>query len=181
MITNLSAQTDLNHLYAIGETAHTGLHGANRMASNSLLECLVFAESCAKSIQNDITLAQKITTKHVTHNISKTTDEAQALNIQTLIRKVMWKHVGIVRNDRGLHNAQIEINKLKSEFDAYYPNPTSNRDTIETRNLLDNALITIQCALQRKESRGLHFNSDYPNQLEIKIDSIHTISTNANQ
>jgi L-aspartate oxidase len=173
VITDLNAQTDITNLYAIGETAHTGFHGANRMASNSLLECLVFANKCAAAIQQNHTetpinfiddaLNQP---KHQPVNSSK----IQALQQQ--IKQVMWQYVGIVRSDQGLQTGLEQILNLEKTLITAFSDLDANRETIETKNLIDVAILTIKCAQQRKESRGLHYNLDHPETSTLKKDSI---------
>tara|TARA_B100000902_G_C27225299_1_gene871842 strand:- start:370 stop:1326 length:957 start_codon:yes stop_codon:yes gene_type:complete len=177
VITDLSARTDISNLYAIGEIAHTGLHGANRMASNSLLECLVFAKSCADSVQDKINSGSKKTRTHTSSTILTSTSPEQALSFYSAIQNIMWKHVGIVRNNSGLKIALKAINDIHDEFTHLYPPPYTNRHIIETKNLIDVAYLTCISALQRKESRGLHYNTDYPDTLQVKLDSIVTTNS----
>lgn len=163
--TDLSGKTDLQGLYAIGECAHTGLHGANRLASNSLLECLVFAESAAEDL-----LAQKLpkATKHAplpAWDVSRVSDPDEEVVIShnwDELRRFMWDYVGIVRTNKRLERARHRVDLLKEEIHDYYANFTVNNDLIELRNLIVVAELIIRSAQTRKESRGLHFTRNYP-------------------
>lgn len=167
VLTNLHGQTDIANLYAIGETACTGLHGANRMASNSLLECLVFGRACAQHIaqmppSGDITQLPSWDDSRVTDS----DEEIVVSHNWQEIRRTMWNYVGIVRTNRRLERAANRIANLRSEIQEYYGNFRVTPDLIELRNLAVVAELIIRSAHQRKESRGLHFNRDYPNMLE---------------
>jgi L-aspartate oxidase len=164
VITNLHGQTDIGNLYAIGETAFTGLHGANRMASNSLLECLVFAQSAGQHIISELT------EPHYWEDI-KDWDESRVTNSDEEVvvshnwdelRRFMWDYVGIVRTDKRLQRAKSRVDLLLSEIDEYYGNFRISNDLLELRNLATVADLIIRCAMQRKESRGLHYTLDYP-------------------
>ena len=164
VMTNLHGQTDLSGLYAIGEVAFTGLHGANRMASNSLLECLVFAEAASEHIK------QQHASPQVNVNIpdwdeSRVTDSDEEVvvthNWQEL-RRFMWDYVGIVRTNKRLQRAASRVNLLLREIDEYYGNFRVTNDLLELRNLSIVAKLIIQSALLRTESRGLHYTLDYP-------------------
>ncbi len=164
--TDLSARTDLPGLYAIGECAFTGLHGANRLASNSLLECLVFAKLAA----DDINLALKQSKNYQYKNLpawdeSRVTDADEQVVVShnwDELRRFMWDYVGIVRTTKRLQRAQHRIDLLKDEIREYYTNFKITNDLVELRNLVDVADLIIRSALVRKESRGLHFTRDYP-------------------
>lgn len=169
--TDLNGQTDINHLYAIGETAHTGLHGSNRMASNSLLECLVFAQSAAKDI------VSKLSSIHTSHNISnwdesRVTDSDEEVVIShnwDELRRFMWDYVGIVRTNKRLERAKHRASLLQREIDDYYSNFRISSDLIELRNLTLVADLIIRSAMLRKESRGLHYSLDYPEADESRV------------
>ncbi len=162
--TDLNGRTDIAHLYAIGETAHTGLHGANRMASNSLLECLVFAEAAAEKIKSE--LAQPCHyPKLKVWDESRVTDSDEEVVVShnwDELRRFMWDYVGIVRTNKRLERALHRINLLQHEIDEYYSNFRISANLIELRNLTLVAELIIRCAMARKESRGLHFSLDYP-------------------
>jgi L-aspartate oxidase len=174
IIVNTKGQTDLLNLYAIGESAFTGLHGANRMASNSLLECLVYAHAAANEInqfQDQIPEPDFIRE----WDESKVTDSDEDVVIShnwDELRRFMWDYVGIVRTDKRLQRAEHRIKLLQKEIQDYYSNCTVGRDLLELRNLATVAELIIRCALQRKESRGLHYTLDYPQLSPIAKDTI---------
>ncbi len=150
-------------LYAIGETAHTGLHGANRMASNSLLECLVFATAAANDIQRQ--QRQAYTGEVPDWDDSRVHPAKEAVAIShnwDELRRFMWDYVGIVRSNERLKKAQLRLQLLKQEVAEFYSQHHISNDLLELRNLADVAELIIRSALDRKESRGLHFNLDYP-------------------
>ncbi len=162
VITDLSAKSDLPGLYVVGETACTGLHGANRLASNSLLECLVFSEAAAK----DILASHPGQRPKLPHwDESRVTDADEAIVIShnwDELRRFMWDYVGIVRTNKRLERAQHRIRLLEREIDEYYANFRVSNDLIELRNLVLTAHLIVSCAQRRRESRGLHFSRDYP-------------------
>lgn len=164
VVTGLQGQTDINGLYAIGETAHTGLHGANRMASNSLLECLVFAESASKSIIDELkhTHADPKIRPWDESRVTDSDEEVVVSHNWDELRRFMWDYVGIVRTDKRLERAMRRINLLQHEINEYYSNFHISSDLIELRNLAQVAELIVRCAMERKESRGLHFSLDYP-------------------
>ncbi|RLU03304.1 MAG: FAD-binding protein, partial [Ketobacter sp.] len=164
----------LGGLYAIGETAFTGLHGANRMASNSLLECMVFAISASKDIGELLANAPEIP-NIPSWDESQVTDSDEAVVIShnwEELRRFMWDYVGIVRTDKRLQRATHRVNLLKQEILEYYGNFKVSNDLIELRNLVQIAELIIRCALSRKESRGLHYTLDYPESLEEAKDTL---------
>ena len=171
---NNKGQTDLLNLYAIGETSFTGLHGANRMASNSLLECIVYARSASESILatlNNIAPPQaspqwdesRVTNSDEDVVISHNWDE---------LRRFMWDYVGIVRTHKRLERATHRIKLLQKEINDYYSNYKVSNDLIELRNLAVAAELIIRSAIQRRESRGLHYSLDYPELSPIAQDTI---------
>lgn len=165
LITDLNGKTDVDHLYAIGETAHTGLHGANRLASNSLLECLVFAESASQAILAQQSEPQALLPQW---DESQVTDADEAVVIShnwAELRRFMWDYVGIVRTTKRLERAQHRIKLLHEEINEYYRNFHVTRDLLELRNLVLTADLIVQSALARHESRGLHYSKDYPDTL----------------
>ena len=167
-------QTDLLNLYAIGENAFTGLHGANRMASNSLLECLVYAQSAARKINEGI--AQITQPDFIPEwdesRVSSSDEDVVISHNWDELRRFMWDYVGIVRTDKRLQRAQHRIKLLQNEIQEYYSNCKVTRDLLELRNLATVSELIIRCAMQRKESRGLHFTLDYPELAPIARDTV---------
>ncbi len=167
-------RTDLPGLYAIGEVTCTGLHGANRLASNSLLECVVYATSAAAHIRERI--HQPVAHADVPHwDESQVTDSDEDVVINhnwEELRRFMWDYVGIVRTTKRLARAKRRIELLKQEVHEYYSNYRVNHDLIELRNLIHVADLIVQSAMQRRESRGLHFNLDFPELLDNAEDTI---------
>jgi L-aspartate oxidase len=169
---DLAARTDLPGLYAIGEAACTGLHGANRLASNSLLECVVFADAAARDIaaQKSVRLP-----KLPPWDESRVTDADEEIVIShnwDELRRFMWDYVGIVRTNKRLERALHRIRLLEREIDEYYANFRVSNDLIELRNLVLTAHLIVKSAQRRKESRGLHFSRDYPATLPRARDTV---------
>ena len=165
VVTDLAGRTDLAGAYAIGETACTGLHGANRLASNSLLECLVLARASAQEI-----LSAPYGEEHTVPvwDESRVSDPDEAIVVAhnwDELRRLMWNYVGIVRSTERLERAQRRITILRHEIDAYYAKFRVHRDLLELRNLAEVAALIIASALDRHESRGLHTTRDYPDTL----------------
>ncbi len=161
---NQEGQTDIAGLYAIGETSCSGLHGANRMASNSLLECVVFAHAASEAIRQSLT-AIDIPGNLPEWDESRVTDSDEEVVVShnwDEIRRFMWDYVGIVRTTKRLQRARHRIELLKSEITDYYGNFRISKDLVELRNLAVVAELIIESALKRRESRGLHFTTDYP-------------------
>lgn len=164
VMVNQQGQSDVTNLYAIGEVSYTGLHGANRMASNSLLECLVFARAAAFDIAKSLDL----TTPYITlpqWDESRVTDSDEEVVIQHNwheLRLFMWDYVGIVRTTKRLQRALNRVELLQREIDEYYRNFKVSNNLLELRNLVQVAELIIRCAMQRKESRGLHYTLDHP-------------------
>ncbi len=166
LLVDARARTDLPGLYAIGETAYTGLHGANRMASNSLLECLVFAELAAKDIAE---LAADWTTppEVPAWDASRVTEPDEEVVIShnwEELRRFMWDYVGIVRTNKRLQRAKRRVDLLRQEIIEHYSHFRVETNLIELRNLVDVADLIIQSAQRRRESRGLHYTLDFPQQ-----------------
>ena len=164
IMVNKNGQTDISGLYAIGEVSYTGLHGANRMASNSLLECFVFAHSAFKHIKEsipEIKMPEKIS-EWDESRVTNSDEEVVVSHNWDEIRRFMWDYVGIVRTTNRLHRAHHRIKLLQSEISEYYGNFRITKDLIELRNLATVAELIIESALKRKESRGLHYTTDYP-------------------
>ena len=165
--------TDLPGLYVIGETACTGLHGANRMASNSLLECFVYATSAAKHIKNNHLPRKSRNLPQWDDSRVRVSDEAVVIKHSwQALRRLMWDYVGIVRTNRRLKRAATHLRILEQEVDDYYASFTITKELLELRNLTLVSSLMVACARERKESRGLHYNSDYPNTLESGQDSV---------
>jgi L-aspartate oxidase len=165
VMTDHAARTDLPGLYAIGETAYTGLHGANRMASNSLLECLVFGEMGLHQILEDLADDAPATKPIPLWDESRVTDSDEEVVVShnwEELRRFMWDYVGIVRSNKRLQRARRRVNLLRHEIDEYYGNFRVSNDLLELRNLVDVADLIIASAQRRRESRGLHFNLDFP-------------------
>jgi L-aspartate oxidase len=169
-----NGHTDLQNLYAIGETSFTGLHGANRMASNSLLECIVYAQSAAQHILGNLA---HIPTPDLSPqwDASRVRDSDEDVVIShnwDELRRFMWDYVGIVRTDKRLERATHRIKLLQREIADYYSNYKVSSDLIELRNLATVAELIIRSAHERKESRGLHYSQDYPEKSTIARDTI---------
>ena len=163
--TDRLARTDLSGLYAIGETAYTGLHGANRMASNSLLECLVFSEIALVDILRELERQDIQGIDIAPWDESRVTDSDEEVVVShnwEELRRFMWDYVGIVRSNKRLERARRRINLLHHEITEYYGNFRVSNDLLELRNLVDVADLIIQSAQRRRESRGLHYNIDFP-------------------
>jgi L-aspartate oxidase len=174
LMTDLHGRTDVNGLYAIGETACTGLHGANRLASNSLLECLVFAEAASQDI---LSKSPGIIPKLPQWDESQVTDADETVVIShnwDELRRFMWDYVGIVRTTKRLQRAQHRIKLLHEEINEYYSNFHVSADLLELRNLVLTADLIVQSALSRHESRGLHFSKDYPQMLPEALPTVLT-------
>ncbi|MDP5253947.1 MULTISPECIES: L-aspartate oxidase [unclassified Vibrio] len=167
VMVNLQGQTDLNNLYAIGEVSYTGLHGANRMASNSLLECVVYARSAAKDIVKKLadTSMPPPLPKWDESQVSDSDEEVVIQHNWHELRLLMWDYMGIVRTDKRLERAKHRIELLQREVQEYYQHFRVSNNLLELRNLLQVAELMVNCAMQRKESRGLHYTLDYPQML----------------
>ena len=165
VLTDIEARTDLPGLWAVGETAYTGLHGANRLASNSLLEGLVFGRDAARSILQWLQDTPPRKIKAPLWDSSRARDPQEQVLIShdwDEIRRTMWDYVGIVRSDQRLKQAQKRIRVIQQEVEDYYCRHTVNANLIELRNLALVAELIILSARRRKESRGLHYNKDHP-------------------
>ncbi len=166
VMADIQGRTDISNLYAIGETAFTGLHGANRMASNSLLECLVFAKAASHDIAErfqEFPMPESLPLWDESRVI-ESDEEVVVAHDWDELRRVMWDYVGIVRTDRRLRRAMSRIQILAHEVDDYYAHFEVSNDLLELRNLVLVAELIVRSALSRKESRGLHYTLDYPEQ-----------------
>ncbi|MCP5142416.1 MAG: L-aspartate oxidase [Chromatiales bacterium] len=164
VVTDHHGRTDLEGLYAIGETAFTGLHGANRMASNSLLECLVFSVAACEDIIRRLP-GSKPPPELPDWDESRVVDSDEMVVIShnwDELRRFMWDYVGIVRSTKRMERAKHRVDLLAQEIDDYYGHFKVSNDLIELRNLTQVADMIIRCARRRKESRGLHYTLDYP-------------------
>ena len=163
IMTDLNGKTDISGLLAIGECTYTGLHGANRLASNSLLECVVFGRSAATTIINGFTHDEFDDVPLWDESLVTDSDENVVISHNwDEVRRFMWDYVGIVRTDKRLIRAQHRIKLLQDEIQDFYSNFKISNDLLELRNLVQVAELMIESALKRKESRGLHYTLDYP-------------------
>jgi len=162
--TDLSGRTDIDGLYAAGEVAHTGLHGANRMASNSLLECLVLSRAVAEHITENLagTPASPPIRKWDESRVRDSDEDVVVSHNWDELRRFMWDYVGIVRTTKRLERAKHRVDLLRSEISEYYGNYKVTGDLLELRNLTVVADLIIRSAMMRTESRGLHFTLDHP-------------------
>jgi L-aspartate oxidase len=190
VLTDVAGQTDLPGLWALGETACTGLHGANRLASNSLLECLAMAHNAAEALSPQLKLSPsrlpnstssetgrpKYKPKPWIHPTDKDADELIVIHhMWDEIRRLMWNYVGIVRSTKRLLRAQSRLKNIVSEVKEYYSNFPMHSDILELRNIAIVAELTVDCALKRKESRGIHFSLDYPKSSDSQMHPKDTI------
>lgn len=177
LMVNEHGHTDVDGLYAIGETTFTGLHGANRMASNSLLECIVYGQAAALDIIKQHKSIPSIAINIPKWDESRVTDSDERVVINhnwNEIRSFMWDYVGIVRTNKRLQRARNRIEMLLNEIDEYYSNFRVSNDLIELRNLAEVARMIIRSAQLRKESRGLQYNLDYPN-ADPSLEKVNTV------
>ena len=165
IVTDLKARTNIPGLYAAGEASCTGLHGANRLASNSLLECIVFSEAAAKDILAQSPVSMPELPEWDASRVTDPDEEIVIAHNWDELRRFMWDYVGIVRTTKRLQRAQHRIRLLTREINDFYSNFRVSHDLIELRNLVVTADLIVRCALQRHESRGLHFSRDYPDML----------------
>lgn len=173
LITDFNGKTNVSQLYAIGEATCTGLHGANRLASNSLLECIVFGQSAAAEILNkNIAIPNDLVANWDETRVGDPDEKVLLAHDRDELRRLLWNYVGIVRSNKRLLAAQSRIKLIKEEVDDYYGSFKVNREMLELRNLVLCADLVVQCALSRQESRGLHFSMDYPQLLEKAVPSL---------
>lgn len=169
VMTDNQSNTDIENLYAIGETASTGLHGANRLASNSLLECMVFGRIAATQILATVSRELPALPHWDESRVTDADEEVLIIHTWNELRRFMWNYVGIVRTDKRLSRALHRIHMLRDEVHEFYSNFRVSNDLIELRNLLQVAELIVKSAMERKESRGLHFSKDYPELLEAAL------------
>ncbi len=179
--TNLRGETSVNGLYAIGEAASTGLHGGNRLASNSLLECVVCAYSVAEYLKSIELKTPKQIDSEMKSHIDRYSDEdiiLEEIDVNPLKKKlqnIMWNYAGIFRDESSLQTALIKLKNLKKEFPRNLK--CLSTDEYEFRNMLTVAFLIAKCALDRKESRGAHYRTDYPSEADIAVHSCITKDT----
>ncbi|WP_180054970.1 MULTISPECIES: L-aspartate oxidase [unclassified Acinetobacter] len=166
VVVDENSQTDIPGLYAIGETSYTGLHGANRMASNSLLECFVYGMSASTHItaQHQGTYQAPHVPEWDDSQVTNPDEDVVILQNWDELRQTMWNYVGIVRTTKRLQRALHRIEMLNREITEYYQDYQVSKNLIELRNLVLVSEMIVRCAMERKESRGLHFTLDYPEQ-----------------
>lgn len=171
-VTDLQGRCDLPGLYAVGETGYTGLHGANRLASNSLLECVVLGQTCAADILGHEPQAPAPLPAWDESQVENADEQVVIAHNWDELRLLMWNYVGIVRTTKRLERALHRISLLRSEIDDYYANFRVTRDLLELRNLVDCAELIVRSALMRHESRGLHYSRDYPQTLPVSFPTV---------
>ncbi len=174
VVTDMAGRTDLPGLYAVGETSYTGLHGANRLASNSLLECLVLGRAAAQFIEQQPRLKSTPLPAWDESRVTDADEEVVIANNWDELRRFMWNYVGIVRTTKRMERAQHRIRLLKEEIDEYYAHFRITRDLLELRNLVEVASLIVHSALSRRESRGLHFSRDFPETLPKALPTVLT-------
>ncbi|WP_186075716.1 L-aspartate oxidase [Burkholderia gladioli] len=174
VVTDLAGRTDLGGLYAVGETSYTGLHGANRLASNSLLECLVIGRAAAEAIETAgyERVAHDALPAWDESRVSDPDEEVVVAHNWDELRRLMWNYVGIVRTDKRLARAKHRIELLRDEIQEYYANFRVSPDLLELRNLVDVASLIVESARSRRESRGLHFSRDWPDTLPKALPTV---------
>ncbi|HJV87149.1 MAG TPA: L-aspartate oxidase [Noviherbaspirillum sp.] len=172
VVTDMNGRTDIPGLYAVGETAYTGLHGANRLASNSLLECLVIGHSAAKHIEQQAKPASRPLPAWDESRVTDADEEVVIAHNWEELRRSMWNYVGIVRTTKRLERAQHRIRLLREEINEYYSQFRITRDLLELRNLVEVASLIVDSALSRRESRGLHFSQDFPETLPKALPTV---------
>ncbi len=174
VVTDLEGRTDLPGLFAVGETTYTGLHGANRLASNSLLECVVMGRGCAGRLLADAVEPPVALPAWDESQVEDADEQVVIAHNWDELRLVMWNYVGIVRTTKRLERALHRIKLLRDEIQDYYASFRVNRDLLELRNLVVNAELIVRSALRRHESRGLHFSRDFPQALPVSFPTVLT-------
>jgi L-aspartate oxidase len=165
VMTDLAGHTDLAGLYAVGETTCTGLHGANRLASNSLVECMVFAQGAVAAIRNAAPVPAPVMPEWDDSRVTDADEQVVISHNWDELRRFMWDYVGIVRTNKRLERAAHRITLLQREIHEFYSQFHVTRDLLELRNLVQVADLIVMSAMMRRESRGLHFSRDYPDLL----------------
>jgi L-aspartate oxidase len=171
-VTDLEGRADVPGLYAVGETTYTGLHGANRLASNSLLECVVLGRTAAEAILGTEPADGAVLPPWDESKVENADEQVVISHNWDELRLLMWNYVGIVRTTKRLQRALHRIELLKSEIGEYYANFRVNRDLLELRNLVECAELIVRSALMRHESRGLHYSRDYPYTLPVSFPTV---------
>ncbi len=174
MVTDLNGRSDLPGLFGVGETTYTGLHGANRLASNSLLECVVIGHTCADAILADGPQPAVALPEWDESQVDDADEQVVIAHNWDELRMLMWNYVGIVRTTKRLERALHRIELLKAEIDEYYAHFRVTRDLLELRNLVVCAELIVRSALTRHESRGLHFSRDFPRTLPVSFPTVLT-------
>ncbi len=172
VMVDLDGRTDLDRLYAVGEVSHSGLHGANRLASNSLLECLVYGQSVARAIQDSGLMELPDAPEWDDSRVADPDEEVLLAHNWEELRRAMWDYVGIVRTNKRLERAARRIALLSEEIDEYYGSYRVSNDLLELRNLAITAHLIVRSAQLRCESRGLHTSLDYPATLPEALDTV---------
>ena len=174
LVTDEKGRTNIGRLYAIGEVACTGLHGANRLASNSLLEAMVFADRAAQDVQQrkDLEPMPRVDAEWTNGDPPAPDEQVVLTHSWDEIRRVMWNYVGIVRSEHRLKRALARIENIRQEIDDYWWRNRVSNEVLEVRNLAAVAWLTIHCAMSRKESRGIHFMLDWPETSSMGKDSM---------
>jgi L-aspartate oxidase len=174
IVTDLDGRSDLPGLFAVGEATYTGLHGANRLASNSLLECVVIGRTCADRVLREVMIEPVALPDWDDSQVEDADEQVVIAHNWDELRLMMWNYVGIVRTTRRLERALHRIHLLRGEIDDYYANFRVTRDLLELRNLVDCAELIVRSALMRHESRGLHFSRDFPHTLPVSFPTVLT-------
>jgi len=174
VVTDLDGRTDLPGMYAVGETTYTGLHGANRLASNSLLECVVLGRTCAERIDQTPMNVPEVLPDWDESQVEDADEQVVIAHNWDELRLLMWNYVGIVRTTKRLERALHRIKLLRDETLDYYANFRVTRDLLELRNLVVCAELIVRSALRRHESRGLHYSRDFPHTLPVSFPTVLT-------